>query len=85
MKIVSFLLGAILILAAFKAALTVLTYLIIGSIVIGLLTRPWETIGTLTAIVVLGMVSRYPLPGALLILAICIVAAMPKADRVKAP
>jgi len=80
MKITGYLLGICLILAAFHAALTVLTYLIIGSIVIGFITRPWETLGMLTAIVVLGLVSRYPLPGALLILAICFVGAMSKAE-----
>ncbi|GLK43790.1 MULTISPECIES: hypothetical protein [Novosphingobium] len=80
MKIAGFLFAGFLILAAFQAALTVLTYFIIGSIVIGLITRPWETIGMLTAIVVLGLVSRYPLPGALLLLAVCIVAAMAKAE-----
>ncbi|QDK34014.1 hypothetical protein DM450_14775 [Sphingomonas sp. IC081] len=85
MKIIGYLLGACLILAAFQAALTVLTYWIIGSLVIGLITRPWETIGMLTAVVVLGMVSRYPLPGALLILAICIVAAMPNREGVTPP
>lgn len=78
MKIIGYLLAGFLILAAFQAVLTVLTYSIIASIVIGLITRPWETIGMLTAVVVLGLVSRYPLPGALLILALCIVAAISK-------
>jgi len=80
MKIIGYLFAGFLIIAAFQAALAVLTYLIIGSIVIGLMSRPWETIGTLTAIIVLGLVSRYPLPGALLILAMCIVAAASKSQ-----
>lgn len=80
MKIIGYLFAGFLILAAFQAALTVLTYWIIASIVIGLLTRPLEAIGTLTAIVVLGLVSRYPLPGALLILALCIVATISKPE-----
>lgn len=80
MKIIGYLFAGFLILAMVQAALTVLTYVIIGSIVIGLITRPWEMISILAAIVVLGLVSRYPVPGALLISALCIVAAMPKAE-----
>ncbi|WP_288806028.1 hypothetical protein [uncultured Novosphingobium sp.] len=78
MKIGTYLLAACLILAVAQAGLTVLTYLIIGSIVIGLITRPSETLGTLIGIVVLSIICHHPLPGALLILAICIVAAIPK-------
>lgn len=77
MKIIGYLFAGFLILAMVQAALTVLTYVIIGSIVIGLVTRPGHTLGVLTAIVVLGLVTRYPLPGALLILALCIVGVMP--------
>lgn len=85
MRIIGCLLLSVLVLAAFQAALTVLTYWIIASIVIGLITRPFEMIGMLTAVVVLGIVSRYPLPGALLILAICVVAAMPNGQSVTPP
>lgn len=85
MRIIGYLFAGFLILAVFQAALTVLTYWIIASIIIGLIIHPWRTIGTLTAVVVLGMVSRYPLPGALLILAICIVAAIPNGKSVTPP
>lgn len=73
MRIIGYLFAGFLILAVFQAALTVLTYWIIAYIVIGLITRPWETIGTLTAVVVLGMVSRYPLPGAAMVLALFVI------------
>ncbi|KQM13890.1 hypothetical protein [Novosphingobium sp. Leaf2] len=80
MKFIGYLCAAFLLLAMVQAALTVLFWVIIGSIVIGLVTRPWQTLGVLTAVVVLGMATRYPLPGAMVILALCILAALPEAD-----
>lgn len=79
MKFIGYLFACFLILAMVQAALTLLFWVVIGSIVVGLVTRPWETLGVLTAVVVLGMATRYPLPGALVILALCIAAAMPEA------
>lgn len=80
MKFIGYLIAAFLVLAMVQAALTVLFWVVIGSIIIGLLTRPWETLGVLMAVVVLGMATRYPVPGAMLILALCIVAALPKTE-----
>lgn len=77
MKFIGYLLAGFLILGLVQAALTVLFWVVIGSIVVSLVTRPWHTLGVLTAIVVLVLVTRYPLPGALLILALCIAGVMP--------
>lgn len=80
MKIIGCLCAGFLLLAMVQAALTVLFWVVIGSIVVGLVTRPWQTLGVLTAVVVLGMATRYPLPGVILISALCIAGAMPNGN-----
>ena len=80
MKIIGYLFAGFLILGLIGAAIKLLVILAIAGVVIGFIVHPRESIGMIALLAIIGLVTRFPLPGALLILALCIVAAMPKSE-----
>lgn len=73
MKIIGYLFAGFLILGLMGAAVKLLVILAIAGVIIGFIVHPRESIGMIAMLATIGFVTRFPLPGALLILAICIV------------
>lgn len=81
-KIIGYLFVGCLILGLIGAAVKLLVILAIAGVVIGFIVNPRESIGMIALLAIISFVSRFPLPGALLVLALCIVAVMPKGEDV---
>lgn len=80
MKIAIYLFAGFLILGLIGAAVKLLVILAIAGVIIGFIAHPRETIGLIALLAIIGLVTRFPLPGAMVILALCLVAAIPKTE-----
>lgn len=76
MKILGYLFIGFLILGLVAAAIKALIVALLIAFVISLIVRPLQTLGMLSSFVVLGVVTRYPFPGIILVSALCIAGAM---------
>lgn len=78
MRLLGLLLAAFLILGLIGAAIKLLVILAITGVIIGFIVNPRESIGMIALLAIIGLVTRFPLPGAMVILALCLAAAIPK-------
>ncbi|MBO9722989.1 MAG: hypothetical protein J7530_01305 [Novosphingobium sp.] len=85
MNIIGYLFAGFLILGLIGAAVKLLVILAIAGVIIGFIVNPRETIGMIALLAIIGLVTRFPLPGAMIILALCIVAAIPNGKSVTSP
>ncbi|QSR17179.1 hypothetical protein [Novosphingobium sp. KA1] len=82
MQVIGYLLAGFLILGLIGAAVKLLVILAIAGVIIGFIVNPRESIGMIALLAIIGLVTRFPLPGAMIILALCIVGTMSKAGNV---
>lgn len=78
MKVIGYLFAGFLILGLIGAAVKLLVILAIAGAIIGFIVNPRESIGMIALLAIIGLVTRFPLPGAMVILALCLAAAIPK-------
>lgn len=72
MKIIGYLFAGLLVFALVGLAIKLLIYALLAALVIGIFTRPKETLGIIVTFAFIGFMSRYPWPGALLLFALVI-------------
>jgi len=85
MKIIGYLFAGFLILGLIGAAVKLLVILAVAGVVIGFIVNPRESIGMIALLAIIGLVTRFPLPGAMIILTLCIVGTMTKAGSRSIP